>query len=110
MRTGLLRGIAVAATVAAFSAGPAWAQDLSFMVRNATGVTIDGFYVSHTDTDDWEENLLENAYLASGYEVEVVIADGRRTCMYDILTTFADGDEVDDYGVDLCDLGVYTLE
>jgi hypothetical protein len=100
---------ALAVSLAAFAAAPAWAQDLSFMLRNSTGVDIVGFYVSHTGTDSWEENLLRGAYLASGYEVEVVIADGRSACEYDVLTEFADGDEVDDYGVDLCSVGVYTL-
>jgi len=104
------KGFAVAATVAALTAAPAWAEDLSFMLQNSTGVNVTAFYVSHTGTNDWEENLIENGYLASGYEVQVVIADGRSTCEYDILAEFADGDEVDDYGVNLCDLGTYTLE
>lgn len=101
---------AIALSVAAFAVAPAWAQDLSFMLQNTTGVDITGFYVSHTGTDSWEENLLSGAYLPSGHEIEVVIADGRSVCEYDVLTEFADGDEVDDYDVNLCDLAVYTLE
>lgn len=102
-------GCLVAASLAVFATAPAWAEDLYFMLRNDTGVDLTAFHVSHTGTDQWEENLIAGGYLASGYEIEVVIADGRTVCEYDILSVFADGDEVDDYNVDLCSLGVYTL-
>lgn len=101
---------AVVGALGVFASAPAWAEDLYFTLRNSTGVAIDGLYVSHTGTSSWEENLLAGSYLDSGYEIEVEIADGRTVCEYDILTTFVDGDEVDDYNVDLCSLGVYTLQ
>lgn len=106
----MLKTLAVAAGLAAFAAAPALAEDLDFMLTNNTGVAMDAFHVSHTGTNSWEENLLAGGILDDGYEISVLIADGRTTCMYDIRAEFTDGDVVEDYGVDLCDLGGYTFE
>jgi len=100
---------ALVAAVAIVCSAPAMAQDLYFMLSNSTGVPVTAFHVSHTGTNYWEEDLLGGSYLPHGYEVEVVIADGRRTCMYDIRSEFADGDVVEDFGVDLCELASYDL-
>lgn len=87
----------------------AQSEDLYFTLANDSDVAVIGFYVSHTRTDSWEENLMEGAYLPGGNEIEVVIADGRRTCLYDLRTEFEDGDTFEDFEVDLCALGAYTL-
>jgi hypothetical protein len=92
------------------AAGPALAEDLQFNLVNKTGVAVTAFHLSHSGTDDWEENLIEGGYLDSGYEIPVNVTDGRTTCEYDIRAEFKDGDVVEDYEVDLCELGTYTLE
>lgn len=104
-RTLALAGILTAALI-----GPAQAEDLSFLLTNESDVAVTGFYVSHTGTSSWEENLLEGGYLDSGYEIDVIIADGLTTCVYDIRTEFEDGDSFEDYEVDLCDMDGYTFE
>lgn len=86
------------------------AQDLEFYLINETSVPVVGFYVSHTGTDSWEENLMAGGYLDSGYEISVLIADGLTTCMYDIRTEFDDGYVFEDYGLDLCDMGEYIFQ
>ncbi len=101
---------ALAAALSLAIVAPAAAEDLEFTLINTSGVDITAFHVSHTETDDWEENLLGGGILADGYEIDVLIADGLTTCVYDILTEFADGDAYEDYGVDLCSLGSYTFE
>ena len=86
------------------------AQDLNFKLINRTDDAVVGFYVSHTGTSEWEENLIpEGSYLAGGYEVDVIIADGLATCDYDILVEFDNGEELEDYNLDLCELGSYTV-
>lgn len=99
------------ALVAAFvmTAAPAIAEDLEFNLVNMTSANLVGFYVSLVHEDTWEENLLSGAYLGSGYEVSVLIADGADTCEYDIKAVFEDGDVLEDYGLDLCDMGEYTF-
>lgn len=99
--------IAVLSVVAL--AAPAVAEDLAFRLVNETGADLVGFHVSAGESQTWEENLLEGAYLAPGYEIEVIIADGATTCIYDIRGVFGDGEAVEDYGLDLCDTGSYTF-
>jgi len=88
----------------------ALAEDIVFVLGNETGATLISFHVSHSGTRLWRENILGKEALASGYETEITIADGRSTCDYDFLSRFADGGEVEEYKIDLCDLREYVLE
>ena len=90
--------------------GQAWAEDLSFLLTNESDLGIVGFYVSATDSPDWEENLLDGGILESGYEIDVIIADGLTTCTYDIRTEFENGDAFEDFELDLCEMGGYVFE
>ncbi|WP_243403597.1 hypothetical protein [Shimia abyssi] len=53
--------------------------------------------------------MISGGYLAPGYEITVVIADGLTTCVYDILGEFSDDTRLEDYGLDLCEMGSYTF-
>jgi len=86
------------------------AEDLVFTLTNQSGYDVVGFYVSQAGSNEWEENLMEGGYLADGYEINVLIADGLTVCTYDIMVEFEDGDSIEDYGVDVCELGGYTIE
>ncbi len=97
------------AAALALSTPVAYAQDLEFMLGNETSADLVEFNVSIAETDMWEENLLEGAYLAPGYEVGVLIADGENTCVYDIRGVFSDETSFEEYGLDLCDMGGYTF-
>ena len=105
-----MKRIAAAAIAALLLSTAAMAEDLSFVLRNLTSSDINEFYVSHSGSSDWEENLLSGAYLPAGNEVEVWITDGRSVCNYDIQAVFADGDGLEEYDLDLCDLGSYTFQ
>lgn len=88
----------------------AQAEDLIFTLANETGSTLVSFHVSHTGTRLWQENILGREALVSGYETDIIIADSRSTCRYDFLSRFSDGEEVEEYNIDLCDLREYVLE
>lgn len=105
-----MKRIAAAAIATLFLSTAAMAEDLSFVLTNLTSSDINEFYVSHSGTSEWEENLLSGAYLPAGNEVEVWITDGRSVCHYDIQAVFADGDVLEEYDLDLCDLGSYTFQ
>ncbi|MEX3009100.1 hypothetical protein [Hoeflea sp. TYP-13] len=98
------------AAVALSWASGATAEDLEFLLTNKASSPVIAFHVSPASTNSWEENLLEGGYLDSDYEIDVVIADGQTTCVYDIRAEFEDGDALEDYGLDLCELGSYTFE
>lgn len=95
----------------AISAGaaPAIAEDLTFTLNNGTNAAVTEFYLSPANVGNWEENLLGDDALSSGTSTDVTVADGRTTCIYDIKTVFKDGSEIDDRGINLCDLGAYTV-
>lgn len=83
------------------------AEDLEFLLVNDSSADVTGFFVSPKSSGNWENNLLHNGYLAPGYEIGVLIGDGLSTCIYDIRGEFSDGTTVEDFGLDLCDLGEY---
>jgi len=99
----------VATAMAVGFSSAAGAEDLKFVLTNETSLGVVGVYVSHAGTKQWEENLIEGGVLAPGYEIDVVIADGRSVCVYDLKSEFESGDVFEDYGLDLCELGAYTL-
>lgn len=90
-------------------ASTAQADDLTFLLVNESSADLVEFNVSPASSDQWESNLLQGGVLASGYEVDVLIADGLSTCFYDIRGTFADGSFAEDYDLDLCELGEYAF-
>ena len=93
-----------------FGANSAKAEDLVFLLTNGTHSKLLNFHVSHSGAKRWEEDVLDDVYLAPGYSINITIADGRSVCEYDLLSRFSDGEEVEEYEVDLCELGEYTIE
>ncbi len=88
----------------------AWAEDLEFLLSNESNSPIVAFHVSPNNSGLWQNDLMEGGILDVGYEVDVLIGDGLETCVYDIRADFQDGQSVEDYGLDLCELGSYTFE
>lgn len=88
---------------------PATAEDLEFVLINSSGYTLVEFYTSPADVGSWEEDVLGNDVLDSGYSLEITVADGRTQCIYDMLMIFEDGDRIEDQ-VNLCEMGSYTIE
>lgn len=86
------------------------AEGLDFTLANESSVDVVEFYVSQTGTGSWEENLISGGYLPSGNEINVAIADGRSTWMYDVMATFGDSATLEEYDLDLCELGSYTFQ
>lgn len=97
------------AAVTLILTAPAMAEDLDFKLINTSSSGVVGVFVSHTGTSQWEENLIDGGVLPSGNQIDVVIADGRDVCDYDIKVSFQDGTSLEDYNLDLCQLGAYTV-
>jgi hypothetical protein len=89
--------------------GLAQAQDLAFTLSNASSQAVINFYTSPADVGDWEEDVLGQGVLDAGSSGNVTIADGRTQCVYDLRFVMESGQELEDYGIDLCELGEYTL-
>lgn len=88
---------------------PAQAQDIAYDLHNETSYVVVEFYTSPANEDEWGYDLLGSAVLGAGESGRVSIADGSDQCVYDFRFVFDDGDVVEDYGVDICELAEYTL-
>jgi len=103
----ILGGLAALALFAMPAA--AQAEDLTFVLTNASSYNITNFYTSPANVGEWEEDVLGEDMMPSGSQVNVTIADGSDQCVYDMKFVFEDGSEFVREEIDLCSLGEYTL-
>ncbi|MAM62756.1 hypothetical protein [Maritimibacter sp. UBA3975] len=103
--------VAAGAASAAVLAGslPAAALDRRVTIVNNTGYTMVRFYASHRDAKSWQENIFGNKVLANGYSVSINIDDGTGYCIFDFKAVFDDGDEVESWGNNVCELSTFTF-
>ena len=105
--------IRLAASVAALALislpSATFAEDLVFQLTNDSSVNIADFYTSPATTETWEEDVFGESVFPPGNTVEVTIADGSDQCVYDMKFVTEDGTELIEPGIDLCELGEYTL-
>ncbi len=111
MNLGLIKPLLFASALVVptllFSGSKALAEDLVFTLNNHTASPLVEFYVETSADSHWGADILTHD-VPPGGSGEVTIADGKRTCTYDILGVFADGSKVDERGLNLCELGSYT--
>lgn len=102
-------GLAVGALAFGLS-GAAMADNLNRVVEivNKTGFTITEFYGSHTDAQTWEEDILGTDVLPSGRSVNINFDDGTGYCIFDLKAVFDDGDVLEKFGVNVCEIGTFT--
>jgi len=86
-----------------------FAEDLTFVLTNASSYAVKSFFTSPADVNDWEEDVFGANYLPAGNQVNVTIGDGREQCTYDLKFVLEDNSEFVESGIDLCELGEYTL-
>ncbi|GKY88069.1 hypothetical protein [Sinisalibacter aestuarii] len=105
-----VRAVLAIALVIFGLAGAASADNLDRRVRivNNTGYTIIHFYGSHTDANSWQEDILGNSVLPSGNSVTVNFDDGTGYCIFDLRAEFDDGDVLEKFGVNVCEIGTFT--
>lgn len=89
---------------------PALAQNVEFTLINESGFTLTYFYASASNDDNWGNDLLEEiGILESGYQGTVFIGDGSDQCLYDFRFETAEGPELEEFEIDICELDSYTL-
>lgn len=93
----------------ALASAPATAEDLDFTLVNDTDSVLTEFYASPADVGEWEEDILGSDVLGSGESVEIVIADGRTQCEYDLRFVFDDESETVVEAEDICETGSFTI-
>lgn len=85
----MLRCLAVAALF--LFAGPAFAQETIFLLKNATAYPISQLSVSPTQLNMWGPNFLRPPVIAAGQAREVSYRAPTDYCMGDLKVGFADG-------------------
>lgn len=95
------RILAAAVLVAGFSTA-ACAEDVKFTLDNQSDFTIDEFYASPANTDEWGEDILGQDVLEGGQSGTVTIADGSDQCVYDLKAVDEDGTEHELMDLDIC--------
>ncbi len=79
------------------------------LIVNRTGRTIYRFYGSNVGTNSWQEDILGNQVLPSGSSVNIDFNDGTGHCNFDFKIVFPDGSYVEDYNINVCVIGTYTV-
>ena len=80
-----------------------------FVLLNNTGYTITEVYVSASNTDDWEEDVLGWDTLRNGQRVEIEFPRNEKACMHDLKVVYEDGEEAEWDGMNLCETSVIGI-
>ncbi|MGR3364208.1 MAG: hypothetical protein ACU0CY_08525 [Maritimibacter harenae] len=102
-------GGAIAAAALAATTLPAAALDRWVTIVNNTGYTMVRFYASHRDAKTWEEDILGTDVLPSGRQVNINFDDRSGYCIFDFKAVFDDGDEVEVWNRNICELSTFTF-
>lgn len=86
------------------------AEDIIFLLKNKTSVDMTEFYASPSGVKNWENDILGEDVLPSGKSLEININDARTTCNYDFQAKFDDGDVVEKYNINICELAGSSYE
>lgn len=100
--------LALALAVVAATTISAAALDRRVRIINDTSYDIIYFYASNTGTNSWQEDILGRDILPAGYNVVINIDDGTGYCKYDFKAVFEDGEELTDYGINVCEVSSFT--
>ena len=110
MRSALAKRGSLLLTISTLSmaASQAQALDRHVDIVNSTNDTIERFYASNVDEDDWEEDILGDDILGPGRAVTVNFDDDSGYCMFDFKAVFSDGDVLVRRRVNVCEISSYT--
>ena len=92
------------------AAAPATAgADQDFTVVNKTGVVIDKLYVSPSDKDDWQDDILGQDQLADGASVDIKFHPKEKTAKWDLRIEDTKGNAIEWTDLDLTEISKLTL-
>lgn len=83
------------------------AQD--FMLHNKTGVVIDKLFVSPSDKDDWQEDILGQDTLADGQSVEIKFHPKETAAKWDLKVEDSKGNSIEWHDLNLTEISEVTL-
>ncbi len=105
-----LGSLAMAATVGLSTA--AWGQGKQdFTLVNKTGYALSELYVSPSDTEDWQEDVLGQDILDEGQSVDITFQRATKTCKWDLKVVYEEDDSSAVWSkIDLCSVSRITIK
>ncbi len=82
--------------------------EYAFILTNETSVDMVEFYASPQTAVEWEADILANRTIRANGDWTTITLPSNRGCIYDFLAVFADGDKLERYGIDVCELETHT--
>jgi len=79
-----------------------------FVLVNDTGVTIHNLFISESNKEEWEEDVLGEDVLEDGDSVGITFK-GKKACKWDLMVKDEDGEGIYWRKVDLCSVSRVVL-
>lgn len=105
-----MRLVMLAAAAAFLLSTPALADERNFQLVNGTGRTIAQVFISPSDTNSWEEDVLGSDVLPDEGTANIHFVDELDECVYDILIVHDDGDRAVWTGINLCETSFVSAQ
>ncbi len=103
-----LAALATAALVFAFASSATADTNKKVKIINETRHAMVQFHASRVGTKSWEEDILGQDTLPVGGSVTVNFGTDDY-CLYDFLGVFDDGDKVEKYRINVCEIGSFRF-
>ena len=79
-----------------------------FTLVNASGVNVFALYISETENENWEEDMLGEEVLLDGERIDIEFA-GHSACLWDMMVEDEEGEGLLWQGLNLCESSVVVL-
>lgn len=89
--------------------GSLWAGTQDFQLTNATGYTIDAVFVSPSDQESWESDVMGRDVLDDGQAVNITFDRNTSECKFDLQVIYTDKEVAIWQDIDLCTVSSVTL-
>ncbi len=107
--TSILTKAATAVAAMFMLHGVALAGQQDFTIMNKTGYPLKHIYVSESDNEKWDEDVLGRDVLEDGEEFELSFAKAEKTCKWDMKVIYDDGESAVWQDLNLCQISKLTL-
>ena len=107
-KQGLLFGLLL--TVLVLFSGTAFAGSQDFQLINRTGYDIYFVYVSPSNSNDWQEDVMGRDVLSNGDSVNITFPNNERASRWDIKAEFDDGSSLYWRNLNLNSISTVTLQ
>jgi hypothetical protein len=105
-----LLSLGAISTLGASLAKPVQAETSDFRIYNHSNSAIVRLYVSDSNKDSWEQDILDANPIPANMNVQIAFAESNaHLCYYDIRAEFSDGVIVEDFAINTCTMEGYSF-